>query len=337
MRSAEELRPAIARMGSYVSEDHADGTIGAIGEHQLIAKLRERLPANGPVLIGAGDDAALLAAPDGRVVVSTDVLVEGRHFRRDWSSAADVGTRAAAANLADIVAMGAAPRALLVTLVAPGDLPVGWVLDLADGISAEAGLVGAQVAGGDLSAGDSITVGLTALGDLEGRDPVTRAGARAGDVVAVAGRFGWAAAGLALLSRGFRSPRAIVDAHRRPQPPYLAGIEAAVAGATAMIDVSDGLLADLGHVAQESAVRIELESALLPRDESLAAAASAFSQDPLVWVLGGGDDHGLAATFPPHVSLPAGFRAVGRVAEGDPGVLVDGAVPAVPVGFDHFR
>ena len=192
--------------------------------------------------------------------MTTDVLVEGRHFRRDWSSATDVGHKAAAQSLADVAAMGARPTALLVGLAArptcrsPG--PSSWPT----GLQQECAPLGVSVAGGDVVRGDCVVVSVTALGDLEGREPVTRSGAEVGDVVAVYGRLGWSAAGMAVLQRGFRSPRVLADAHRRPEPPYAQGVKAAVAGAHAMTDVSDGLLADLGHVARASGVRIEVNA-----------------------------------------------------------------------------
>src|SRR3954470_23003588 len=142
-------------------------TVARTGEFGLIARVTARLEQGASCLLGPGDDAAVVAAPDGRVVASTDVLVEGRHFRRDWSSPRDVGHRAAAANLADIAAMGAVPTALLVALCAPADLEVAWAEGLADGLSAEAGQVGAGVVGGDMSSGPTLTVAVTALGDLQ--------------------------------------------------------------------------------------------------------------------------------------------------------------------------
>ena len=187
---------------------------------------------------------------------------------------------------------------------------------------------------------EQIVIAVTALGDLEGRAPVTRSGARPGDVVALAGRSGWAAAGLAVLGRGFRSPRVLADAHRVPTPPYAAGPEAALAGATAMIDVSDGLVQDAGHVARSSAVVIALRTDLLVVDAPVAEAAAAFSADPLTWVLSGGDDHALLATFPADVVLPPGFHVVGTVraptTDEPSGVLVDGSVYAGAGGHDHF-
>jgi thiamine-monophosphate kinase len=311
-------------------------SIAEAGEFGLIARIVARLDISPATLLGPGDDAAVVVAPDGRVVVSTDVLVDGRHFRRDWSGAADVGHRAAAANLADIVAMGAAPTALLVALCAPTDLDAAWAEELAAGISAEAGLVGASVVGGDLSASQTLTIAVTALGDLRGAAPVVRSGAQPGDVVAVAGRIGYAAAGYTVLSRGFRTPKLLVEAYRRPEVPYAAGLAASRLGATSMIDVSDGLLQDLGHVATASVIGIDLRRDAFEVPDQMRDAANALGVDPYVWILAGGDDHALAATFPPEVELPAPWRVVGAV-HGGTGVTVDRKPWTGGMGWDHFR
>ncbi|MCI4064714.1 thiamine-phosphate kinase [Micromonospora sp. R77] len=311
-------------------------TVAGVGEFGLIDRVTARLTYGESCLLGPGDDGAVVAAPDRRVVASTDVLVEGRHFRRDWSGARDVGHRAAAANLADIAAMGATPTALLVALCMPAELETGWAEELADGLGAEAATVGASVVGGDMSASPTLTIAVTALGDLAGRAPVVRSGARPGDVVAVAGRTGWAAAGCTVLSRGFRTPRLLVEAFRRPEVPYAEGPHAARLGATSMIDVSDGLLADLGHVAKASGVAIDVRRDAFEVPRQMRDAAQALGVDPYTWILGGGDDHALAATFPESVALPAQWRPVGRVADGA-GVTVDGAAYDGPAGWDHFR
>jgi thiamine-monophosphate kinase len=298
-------------------------------------------------IVGNGDDAAVLAAPDGRVVATTDVLVEGRHFRRDWSSAFDVGCKAAAQNLADVAAMGASPTALLVGFATPGDLAVTWAEDLARGIAEECGRAGAHVAGGDISSADSIMIAITALGDLGGRDPVTRGGAQPGDLLAVAGRLGRSAAGLALLEAG-RAGRAqagdpgapgwladLLADHRRPRPPYPCGPEAADLGATSMIDISDGLLADLNHVAGASRVLIDVETARLSADPALRAAADELGADWLRWVLTGGEDHALAATFPAGTGLPGHWSVIGNVRDGH-GVTVDSRPAEGRGGWEHF-
>lgn len=313
-----------------------DATVGELGEFGLIASVTARLPQGPAVLLGPGDDAAVVRAPDGRVVATTDLLVEGRHFRQDWSPAYDIGRKAAAQNLADVAAMGAVPTALLVGLGAPGTLDSGWVLRLADGLRDECDLVGASVAGGDVVGADLVIVAVTALGDLRGRAPVTRSGARPGDVVAVCGRLGWSAAGHALLAAGQHGPEPLLDAHRRPQPPYGAGPEAADLGARALVDVSDGLLQDLGHVATASAVRIDVRTdALAGAVAALAGAAEAVAADPLRWVLTGGEDHALAGCFPAAVRLTGEWQVVGSVDTGR-GVTVDGRPHAGPGGWDHF-
>jgi len=294
-----------------------------------------RLPQGRATLLGPGDDAALVAVRGGRVVIATDLLVEGRHFRRDWSTGYDVGRRAAAANLADVAAMGGVGTSLVVGLACPASLPVEWAETFADGLRDECDLVGAGVVGGDLSRAETIVVAVTALGSMRGLEPVTRAGAKPGDLVALAGRLGWSAGGLAVLSRGFRTPRALVEAYRRPQVPYPAGPEAADLGATAMCDVSDGLVADAGHVAAASGVCLELSTDSLEVTGPMRDAAQALGQDPMRWVLAGGEDHALVATFPRGTPLPDGWRVIGRVTRGR-GVLVDGE-PYELGGFDHFR
>ena len=312
-----------------------DATVGELGEFGLIDAITARLTTSSAVLIGPGDDAAVIAAPDARVVASTDLLVDGRHFRRAWSEPGDVGHRAAAANMADIAAMGAVPTALLVGLALPADLPTAWVTALADGLHDECVSAGAAVAGGDLVRSDTLVISVSALGSLQGRDAITRSAARPGDLVAVAGRLGWAAAGLAVLSRGFRSPRVLVDAHRRPAPPYAEGPRAAALGATAMTDVSDGLVADLGHVAAASGVSVEISSDAFHVPQEFQDTARALNADPLAWLLAGGEDHALVATFPPDVDLPMAWSVIGRVAEGA-GVLVDGQPYAGPAGWQSF-
>jgi thiamine-monophosphate kinase len=312
-------------------------SVAETGEFGLIARVTARVGAGPAPLLGPGDDAAVVAAPDGRVVACTDVLVEGRHFRRDWSAPADVGHRAAAANLADIVAMGARPTALLIAFCTPPELDVRWAEELTDGLVAEAASVGASLVGGDVSASPVLTIAVTALGDLEGREPVLRSGARPGDVLALAGRIGYAAAGYTVLSRGFRSPKLLVEAHRRPAVPYHAGPAAARLGATSMIDVSDGLLADVGHVASASGVAVDIRRDAFEVPPAMRDAAGALGVDPYTWILGGGEDHALAATFPPGVELPGDWLVIGAVGEGT-GVTVNGRpYRDGPAGWDHFR
>jgi thiamine-monophosphate kinase len=297
------------------------------------------LPPDMTAIVGIGDDAAVLPAPDGRTVASTDLLIEGRHFRRDWSSAEDIGIKAAAQNLADIAAMGAAPTALLFGLAVPGTSTVTWVLELTRGLMAECERAGAVIAGGDVTGADAVMLGITAIGTMAGRVPVTRGGARPGDVLAINGSVGRSAAGLAVLQAGLDPASApelaeLVAAHRRPRPDYQAGPAAALAGATAMIDVSDGLVADLGHVAAASGVSIEIGSESLAT-AGLLSAARRIGADWRDWALAGGEDHAFAASFPPEASLPEAWTVIGKVLEGNE-VTVDTRPWHGRGGWDHF-
>jgi thiamine-monophosphate kinase len=348
------LEEPVTRPRPLVPRDDPADSVRVVGEFGVIARVLARSGAARVADVGPGDDAAVLRAPDGRVVATTDVLVEGRHFRRDWSSAEDVGHKAAAANLADVAAMGGVTTALLVGLACPPDTPTTWLEGVATGLAEECAPLGAAVVGGDTvsAAPDSgaVVLSVTALGDLGGRAPVLRSGARPGDVLALAGRLGWSACGLAVLRRGFSSPAAAVAAHRRPAPPYAAGPAAAEAGATAMCDISDGLLADAGHLAEESGVLIDVDRVALVRATlelpgPLQQVAAALGGDPMAWVLTGGEDHALLATFPAGADLPEGWTPIGTVRGGGPGVQVDGepaeavaaSVGAEGTGHAHFR
>ncbi len=315
-----------------------------MNEFQLIREITAQFSQHPDVLLGPGDDAAQLLVRHGSVLASTDILVEGVHFRPDWTTPYELGRRAAAQNFADITAMGCNPRALLVAVAAPRQTPAPWFTELARGLQDECALVGASVIGGDLSAGDSIVVSVTVLGDPAGGEALTRGGAQVGDLVAVAGRLGWSATGLLALQQGRDVDPALLSAYRHPQPPYAAGPAGRAAGATAMIDVSDGLLADAGHIADASAVTIDLDSAGLQPDALVRFAAEQLAADPLEAVLTGGEDHAILATFPRHPQGPVAlhvpqplFRIIGRVLpRGEHAVLVDGTPHRGKQGHDHF-
>ncbi len=317
--------------------DAEDPRVGDLSEGAILRRILECL---GPsrALIGPGDDAAVLAVPDGRVVATTDTLVHGPDFRLAWSSAFDLGWKSAAVNLSDIAAMGARPTALLVALAMPDDTRLSFVEELARGLRAacDALAPGCTVEGGDLTVSDTLTIAVTALGSLDRRAPVLRSGARPGDVVAVAGALGEAGRGLALLFGRFRdadgvpvpvdltalntAERISLAAQLRPEPPVALGALAADAGATALMDVSDGLVLDASRMAAASGVTIALDGGL---DEA---------------ALSGGEDHALLATFPAGEPLPGGFRAIGTVEPcGDHPVLVAGAPHQGRSGWDPYR
>lgn len=312
-------------------------TVRDLGEFALIERMNAGRSFGGGVELGPGDDAAVVAAPAGRYVVSTDMLVQDRHFRLDWSRPEDIGAKAIAQNAADVVAMGAAPSAFVVALGCPAETPVAFVDGLVDGMWAEARRAGASIAGGDVVRSPQVVISVTAFGDPRGRT-VLRSGARDGDIVAVAGRLGWSAAGLAALSAGAAGAERFADviaAHRVPRPPYSAVLELPDAmGITAMTDVSDGLLADLSHIAESSGVAVDVDSAAVA-DPALSPVAAALHADPLGWVLTGGEDHAFAATFGAGTAIPPGWRAIGRVCTGS-GVFVDGARWPGPLGWESF-
>ncbi|GAB3802335.1 thiamine-phosphate kinase [Humibacter antri] len=318
-------------------------TVASVGEIDTLRRIFPRLPQSSATIVGPGDDAAVLAAPDGRYVVTTDMMIAGPDFRWAWSSPADIGWKAAATNLADVAAMGARPTALVVAIAAPTDTRVDVLESVADGFreACESLAPGCGVVGGDLSASDAFTIAVTAFGDLEGRLPVLRSGARPGNVVAVAGTLGRAARGLRALFADAVDADGVPDARlaadvalrvpevavqRRPQPPIAAGVAAAVARATAMLDVSDGLALDAGRIAEASGVRLDLHSEALGDDPASALA--------------GGEDHALLACFPSEAALPSGFRAIGVVLgatdEPQASVSVDGHPYDGAGGWDPY-
>lgn len=313
-----------------------------VGEFAVIERAVAGRTQPGTTLLGPGDDAAIVRAADGRVVVSTDMLVQGRHFRFDWSSPHDVGRKAVAQNAADIVAMGARPTAFLVALGCPANTPASVVEGLSAGIGEAAEELNAGVVGGDLVQADEVVVSVNVLGDLEGSAAILRSGARVGDVVAVAGALGRSAAGLALLTAGVNrddpDSGGLISAHRIPLPPYdcaRAATHGSTARPTSMTDVSDGLLADLGHICESSRIGMDLSRRLLPVGEDLVAAADRLGVDPEVWVLTGGEDHAFAGTFPADTVLPPGWIRVGRVREGAD-ISLDGESVTGAVGWQSF-
>ncbi|CAM3202001.1 thiamine-phosphate kinase [Mycobacterium intermedium] len=310
-------------------------TLEQLGEFAVIDRLVRGRRQPAAVELGPGDDAAVVSIGGGRTVISTDMLVQDRHFRLDWSTPHDVGRKAIAQNAADIEAMGARPVSFVVGFGAPAKTLAGWAASLADGLWHEAGRIGAGIVGGDMVHCPQWVVSVTVLGDLDGRAPVLRSGARSGSVLAVTGELGRSGAGYELWHNGIEGFDELRRRHLVPAPPYGQGAAAAAAGAQAMIDISDGLVADLRHVAQASGVGIEVSTAALATDrDALAAAAAAVGADPLSWVLGGGEDHALVACFPD--AVPPGWRVIGRVTDGPARVLIDGEEWTGYAGWQSF-
>lgn len=308
-----------------------------LGEFEVIARLVKKFSQNDSVIVGSGDDAAVVAMPDGDVVISTDMSVENVDFKLAWSTPVEIGQRIAAQNLSDIFAMGAHPVAMTVAVVVPKNTQMQVLEGLVLGIEEECKKVGASVVGGDLSSGNELTIAITVIGQRRGNKVVLRSGAQVGDEVFISGELGYSVAGLTCLQAGHVNPKVFVQAFRVPTPPYGLGIDCSKTGATSMIDISDGLVSDLGHIAKSSGITIDLDSAELQPSAEMTQVAKAFGQDAKLWVLTGGEDHALVATFKPGASVPSGMRKIGRVvAESSGEVLVDGAVFTHKSGFEHF-
>ncbi|MFJ6002511.1 thiamine-phosphate kinase [Arthrobacter sp. NPDC092385] len=343
-QSAEDPVQPDEPPGGGASAPSVDG----MSEGELLARILPLLGPAASALVGPGDDAAVLPGA-GPVLISMDTLVEDHDFRLlrpngFRTTGFDVGWKSAAQNLSDINAMGGTATSLVVSLTLPPHTPITWVEDCARGLAAGIrglGATGCSVVGGDLGGGARLVITAAVTGRLDG-PAVLRSGAEPGHILAVAGTLGRAAAGLAILEDG--RPLAefgelgeeLIAAQLRPCPPLAAGPAAAAAGASAMLDISDGLVRDAGRIATASNARLDLDpGALQEYAHPLHPAATLLGVDPMDWILGGGEDHGLLAAFPEDALLPAGFTAVGSVVPGKPLVTLASRVTALR-GWDHF-
>lgn len=330
------------------SRDDAEPTLHELGESGVLSAILSSLAsgsatANAAVSVGPGDDSAVFAL-EGDAVVSTDAMVDGADFSLAWSSGFELGWKLAATNLSDIAAMGALPRALTVTVLAPPATPLRLLTEVTQGLTEACATLapGCAVVGGDLSGSPVLAFSVTAIGDMRGVAPVTRGGAKPGDIVAYAGQLGYAGMGLRLLYSHCPPAAADVDgnlavlwqehpdalaAQLAPSPPISLGVIAAMSGSSAMMDVSDSLSLDATRMGAASGVTLNLDSnALQPQADGMT----------LDDVLAGGEDHGLLATFPPTSTLPPGFRPIGTVQPKTEALLLDG-VPLVARGWDPYR
>ncbi len=314
------------------------------GEIELIRRIAARVGTRGGLVTGIGDDAAVLA--DG-TVLALDMLVEGVHVRRETHSWADIGHRALAVNLSDIAAMGAEPTAILVGLGIPDDVDASDIEALYDGMEALAEATGVAIAGGDVSTSPVLTLSVAIIGRMApSTAPVLRSGARPGDVVVVTGPVGASVAGLMILEdplvgTGVPERGDLIRAHLRPRPLLAEGRMLARAGASAMLDISDGLLIDAGRIADASGVRIAIDLDLVPRSPGVDRVAAAAGCEADILAATGGEDYQLLAALPPAAALTAAAAAetvIGQVSAGRPGVSAYRAgrdVTPARLGWEH--
>ena len=327
-------------------------------EDQLIAAIRRVLSGEFPgVQVGIGDDAAVVEAGTGSTVLTTDMLIEGVHFERTSISARDLGAKSIVVNLSDIAAMAASPRYAMVSLGIPADVEAPWVMELFGGMRAACDEYALTLVGGDTNRADAIVIAVAVVGEVGSGHAVTRSGAHPGDLVVVTGSLGAAAGGFLLsrihpskLTHALTEPwgRELLDAQARPVARVGEGQSLAQAGATAMMDLSDGLAKDLSRLCEASGVGARIELARVPVAEALRRAAGFLEVDPLELALGGGEDYELLAT----IDLTNLERARNDLHERfgvtltDVGVIIDDGLVAIdtqgresplePKGWDHF-
>jgi thiamine-monophosphate kinase len=320
-----------------------ESTLANLGESESLRRTIGRLIQGEYTVVGPGDDAAVVRAPDGKFVVTTDTMIENHDFKLEWSTGFDLGYKAIATNVSDVAAMGARPTALVVAIALPSTTNISWLEAFADGLNAAITELapGAEVVGGDIANSNLVFVSVTAHGDLDGREPVLRSGAKVGDVLAVAGTLGRAAAGLALLQSDTDAKSAfddLVAVQLRPQPPVSSGVAASLAGATSMLDISDGLARDAHRIAKASGVTIQINSKDLQGFEAgVEQAAMRLAVSASDWVRFGGEDHSLLATFPEGVVIPREFKPIGLVVEQTDHLVTLDGIELQQNGWDSIR
>jgi thiamine-monophosphate kinase len=328
-------------------------------EDELIAAITRLLSGSQPgVVVGVGDDAAVIEPGRGQQVLTTDLLIEGVHFERASISPRDLGAKAVTVNVSDIAAMGGSPRAALAGIGLAPDVEAAWVMELYGGMRDACAEYALSLVGGDTNRADLVVVSVTVVGEVSPGRAVTRSAARIGDAIVVTGALGAAAGGLALsraqpaaMTAALSSPwgRALLDALARPVARVGEGQTLAQSGAHAMMDLSDGLAKDLSRLCLASGVGARIELVGVPVAEPLRAGAASLGVDPLELALGGGEDYELVATLDPTDAEAARrvlderfgvtLTRVGTIIEGEGLVAVgdDGReTPLGSKGWDHF-
>jgi len=305
-------------------------------EATLIERLRElfhtRLQSG--IEVGIGDDAAVISPSNSKLVATVDMAIEDVHFRRAWSTPFQIGAKLTTANLADIFAMGAKPKYLLVAAAITEANNLEVVTELANGIKSVADKFEVAVIGGDLSKGEKMSLSITAFGELN-KNPILRSGAKVDDLVYVSALPGLSAAGLAILGRGLDRPRYVVEAHLNPK---LTAPSELIAVANSMCDISDGVTTDGSNIAKASGVNIDLSKQLISNAvgfSDLKELADELGEDIFVWILSGGEDHFFLATVDPKNAKNELGVQIGVVKEGKGQVTLDGEI-IQKAGYQHF-
>jgi thiamine-monophosphate kinase len=329
-----------------------------LSEDELISAIRTVLSGQAPgVEVGIGDDAAVVEGGGGSKILTTDMLVEGVHFDRASISARDLGAKSIVVNVSDVAAMGGSPRYALASLGIPPEVEAAWVIELFGGMRAACDEYALALVGGDTNRSDVVVISVAVIGEVARGRAVTRAGAHPGDLIVITGSLGAAAGGFILsrihpsrVAKALSEPwgRKLLDALARPVARVGEGQTLAQAGATAMMDLSDGFARDLSRLCQESGVGARIELAEVPVSQALRDAAPFLQLDPLELALGGGEDYELLAT----VDITNVNRARSELDERfgvtltEVGVIIEEGLVAVdasgresplePRGWDHF-
>ncbi|MGD9364499.1 MAG: thiamine-phosphate kinase [Desulfobacteraceae bacterium] len=318
------------------------------GEFALIDKLSKIIPADhADLIVGVGDDAAVIRTapePAPYLLVTTDILVEGRHFAHEWAGPEQIGIKAAECNISDIAAMGGAPTWMFVSLVLKKDAEVSWIERIYAGISLSCKRHGVIVAGGDTTEGPANTINIALLGTVSESHLCLRSHAQPGDLLAVTGPLGASAAALALLLQGRTPSGYLLDKHLAPTCRRDV-VDTIAPVANAMIDISDGLGSEVHHICTQSQVSAEIYAHAVPLHDEVKAAGEVLNMAPLRWALSGGEDFELLFSIPEEkmkILETSGltFYRLGRITEKQNGpVLItteDGTLP-LPGGYNHFK
>lgn len=309
-----------------------------IGEFRLIERITRPPHDTDTVVVGIGDDAAVLKTTDGLQVATTDCLVEGDHFRRDWFTPFQIGRKAIESNVSDIAAMGGIPRYVLVSLALPRTLDVAFVEQLYEGMWKSCDNYSLDIVGGNMTHAEAIMISLTVLGIVDDQCLCLRSDAQPGDAIGVIGSLGYGGAGLRVLQEHLKGYDPVVKRYLEPQA-YLAEARKCAPVVHAMIDVSDGLASEVGHICRASCCGARLFQDKIPLDKEILSVGEALNEDPYGYIMYGGEDFSLVFTAPEQVVHQCGGVVIGEITKGKKLYLSsrDSEQILQGRGYDHFQ